>query len=61
MKEGELLKKLHEMGCVFVKHCKKHDKYYQPATGKSDYVPRRLPRLHRIRSRTTRPTEQFTL
>jgi hypothetical protein len=28
------------MGCTFVKHCKKHDKYLQPATGKTDYVPR---------------------
>jgi predicted RNA binding protein YcfA (HicA-like mRNA interferase family) len=40
MKEGELLKKLSEMGCVFVKHCKKHDRYRQPATGAIDQVPR---------------------
>jgi hypothetical protein len=27
MKQGELLKKLKNQGCLFVKHCKKHDKY----------------------------------
>jgi predicted RNA binding protein YcfA (HicA-like mRNA interferase family) len=40
MKEGELLRKLHEMGCVFVKHRKKHDEYLQPRTGARDLVPR---------------------
>jgi predicted RNA binding protein YcfA (HicA-like mRNA interferase family) len=40
MKEGELLKILRGKGCVFVKHCKKHDKYMQPRTGKTDQVPR---------------------
>jgi predicted RNA binding protein YcfA (HicA-like mRNA interferase family) len=40
MKEGELLKMLRDQGCVFVKHCKKHDKYIQPRTGKTDQVPR---------------------
>jgi len=40
MKAGELVRKLKEQGCVFVKHCKKHDKYLQPATGKTDQVPR---------------------
>jgi predicted RNA binding protein YcfA (HicA-like mRNA interferase family) len=40
MKDGELLKILHSMGCVFVKHCKKHDKYVQPKTGKTEQVPR---------------------
>jgi predicted RNA binding protein YcfA (HicA-like mRNA interferase family) len=40
MKEGELLTILKKQGCVFVKHCKKHDKYIQPRTGKTDQVPR---------------------
>jgi predicted RNA binding protein YcfA (HicA-like mRNA interferase family) len=40
MKQGELLKKLKSQGCIFVKHCKKHDKYMQPRTGKTDHVPR---------------------
>jgi predicted RNA binding protein YcfA (HicA-like mRNA interferase family) len=40
VKEGELLKMLRDQGCVFVKHCKKHDKYIQPRTGKTDQVPR---------------------
>jgi predicted RNA binding protein YcfA (HicA-like mRNA interferase family) len=40
VKEGELLKILRDQGCVFVKRCKKHDKYIQPRTGKTDQVPR---------------------
>jgi predicted RNA binding protein YcfA (HicA-like mRNA interferase family) len=40
MKQGELLKRLKNQGCVFIKHCKKHDKYMQPRTGKTDQVPR---------------------
>jgi predicted RNA binding protein YcfA (HicA-like mRNA interferase family) len=40
MKRGALLKILHKQGCVFVKHGKKHDQYYQPNTGASDQVPR---------------------
>jgi hypothetical protein len=40
MKKGALLKKLHEQGCVFLKHCKKHDQYLQPRTGKKEQVPR---------------------
>jgi predicted RNA binding protein YcfA (HicA-like mRNA interferase family) len=40
MKQGELLRKLKNQGCVFIKHCKKHDKYMQPRTGKTDQVPR---------------------
>jgi predicted RNA binding protein YcfA (HicA-like mRNA interferase family) len=40
MKEGELLKILKYQGCVFVKHCKEHDKYIQPRTGETDQVPR---------------------
>jgi hypothetical protein len=40
MKEGELLRILHEKGCILLKHCKKHDKYFQPGTGKTEQVPR---------------------
>jgi predicted RNA binding protein YcfA (HicA-like mRNA interferase family) len=40
MKQGELLKKLKKQGCLFVKHGKKHDKYIQPKTGRTDLVPR---------------------
>jgi hypothetical protein len=40
MKEGELLNILRDQGCVFVKHCKKLDKYIQPRTGITDHVPR---------------------
>jgi predicted RNA binding protein YcfA (HicA-like mRNA interferase family) len=40
MKQGELLKILKSRGCIFVKHGKKHDKYLQPKTGKTDQVPR---------------------
>jgi predicted RNA binding protein YcfA (HicA-like mRNA interferase family) len=40
MKEGELLRILINQGCVFVKHGKKHDKYLQPKTGKTEQVPR---------------------
>jgi predicted RNA binding protein YcfA (HicA-like mRNA interferase family) len=40
VKQGELLKILKKQGCDFVKHCRKHDKYMQPGTGKTDQVPR---------------------
>ena len=40
MKNGVLIKKLREQGCVFVKHGKKHDQYRQPRTGETDQVPR---------------------
>jgi predicted RNA binding protein YcfA (HicA-like mRNA interferase family) len=40
MKRGALLKILNQMGCVFVKHGKKHDQYIQPKTGTKDQVPR---------------------
>jgi hypothetical protein len=40
MKRGVLLKVLYARGAVFVKHGKKHDKYLQPRTGKTDQVPR---------------------
>jgi hypothetical protein len=28
------------MGCVFVNHGKKHDRYKQPSTGKTEMIPR---------------------
>jgi hypothetical protein len=40
VKRGTLLKILHAQGAVFVKHGKKHDKYLQPRTGKTDQIPR---------------------
>jgi predicted RNA binding protein YcfA (HicA-like mRNA interferase family) len=40
MKRGALLKALRKQGCVFVEHCKKHDRYLQPKTGITDQVPR---------------------
>jgi hypothetical protein len=40
MKRNALLKILHDMGCVFVNHGKKHDRYTQPSTGKTEMVPR---------------------
>jgi hypothetical protein len=30
MKRGALLRALKKQGCVFVEHCKKHDRYLQP-------------------------------
>jgi predicted RNA binding protein YcfA (HicA-like mRNA interferase family) len=40
MKRGALLKALKQQGCVFVEHCKKHDRYLQPRTGITEQVPR---------------------
>jgi predicted RNA binding protein YcfA (HicA-like mRNA interferase family) len=40
MKRGALLKILNRLGCIFVKHGKRHDQYIQPKTGKIDQVPR---------------------
>ncbi|MEM7010537.1 MAG: type II toxin-antitoxin system HicA family toxin [Verrucomicrobiota bacterium] len=40
MKRRDLVRKLESMGCEFVRHGGKHDKYWQPATGFSDQVPR---------------------
>ena len=40
MKRNALIKKLHDMGCVFVNHGKKHDRYSQPSTGKTQMIPR---------------------
>jgi predicted RNA binding protein YcfA (HicA-like mRNA interferase family) len=40
MKRGKLLKILKRKGCIFVEHCKKHDRYLNPKTGKTEQVPR---------------------
>jgi hypothetical protein len=40
MKKGELLKRLKALGCVFVKHGKKHDVYMNPRTGAEERIPR---------------------
>jgi hypothetical protein len=40
MKKGLLLKKIKALGCVFVKHGKKHDVYKNPHTGIVERVPR---------------------
>ena len=40
MKRNALLKILHDMGCVFINHGKKHDRYVQPQTGIKQMVPR---------------------
>ena len=40
MKREDLLKKLREAGCSFVRHGGNHDWYVQPATGVQQPVPR---------------------
>ncbi len=40
MKRGELIKKLEELGCVLVRRGGRHDWYTNPATRKSQPVPR---------------------
>ena len=40
MKEGALLKRIKTLGCVFVKHGKKHDVFINPRTGTEERVPR---------------------
>ncbi len=40
MKRTDLLKVLSGLGCELVRHGGKHDFYTQPATGKSQPVPR---------------------
>jgi hypothetical protein len=40
MKKGALLKRITAMGCVFVKHGKKHDVYKNPRTGITERIPR---------------------
>ena len=40
MKRNALLKILNDMGCIFINHGKKHDRYSQPSTGKIEMIPR---------------------
>jgi len=40
MKRVDLIKKLEEMGCEFVRHGGRHDWYRNPSTGVSQPVPR---------------------
>ena len=40
MKRRDLVRKLEEMGCVLVRHGGNHDWYTNPATKKSQPVPR---------------------
>jgi predicted RNA binding protein YcfA (HicA-like mRNA interferase family) len=40
MKRGDLIRKLEQMGCVLVRHGGSHDWYTNPATKKSQPVPR---------------------
>jgi predicted RNA binding protein YcfA (HicA-like mRNA interferase family) len=40
MKRKELLNKLSDLGCVFVRHGSNHDLYKNPRTGKKQPVPR---------------------
>jgi len=42
MKRGALLKKIKAIGCVFVKHGKKHDVYKNPRTGFEERIPRHI-------------------
>ena len=40
MKRSELEKRLIEAGCYMVRHGSGHDKWRNPKTGKTDWVPR---------------------
>lgn len=40
MKTSELLKVLKDAGCVLDRHGGRHDKWTNPVTGKSEWVPR---------------------
>lgn len=40
MKQKELLKRLRDAGCVLSRHGGGHDKWTNPKTGKSEFVPR---------------------
>ena len=42
MKRGALLKRIKALGCIFVKHGKKHDVYKNPRTGTDERVPRHI-------------------
>jgi mRNA interferase HicA len=40
MKRTELIRALHEAGCVLRRHGARHDVYLNPATGQQQSVPR---------------------
>ncbi|NJR51125.1 MAG: type II toxin-antitoxin system HicA family toxin [Leptolyngbyaceae cyanobacterium CSU_1_3] len=40
MKQRDLIKKLEEMGCIFIRHGGKHDWYQNPRTKVSQPIPR---------------------
>jgi len=40
MKRTKRIKKIEQMGCVFIRHGKKHDWYQNPATKVAQPVPR---------------------
>jgi predicted RNA binding protein YcfA (HicA-like mRNA interferase family) len=40
VKQRDLIKKLEEMGCVFIRHGGKHDWYQNPRTKVSQPIPR---------------------
>ena len=40
MKRTELVKRLNELGAVFVRHGSNHDIYVQPKNGNTEPVPR---------------------
>lgn len=40
MKRSELERRLLDAGCVLSRHGSKHDKWVNPKTGKTDWVPR---------------------
>jgi mRNA interferase HicA len=40
VKRRDLIKKLEEMGCVFIRHGGKHDWYQNPRTKVSQAIPR---------------------
>ena len=40
MKRRDLVKKIEEAGCELLRHGGRHDIYHNPATGRSEPVPR---------------------
>ena len=40
MKRKDLIKKLEEMGCIFIRHGRRHDWYQNPRTKVSQPIPR---------------------
>jgi predicted RNA binding protein YcfA (HicA-like mRNA interferase family) len=40
MKRRELIKRITEAGCVFMRHGESHDLYKNPRTGKKQPIPR---------------------